>query len=373
MSLQLDLSIVRDGFELAVNTCLPSDGTTVIFGPSGSGKTSLLRCIAGLENASGSLCFNDQPWQGPGQKPLAVHKCPIGYVFQEASLFEHLSVQGNLDFARKRAAVKPGTSITPATAGNNSHHLGAADIIAMLGIEPLLQRAPQQLSGGERQRVAIARALLNQPKLLLLDEPLAALDDARKEEILPYLERLKRHQIPMLYVTHSKAELSRLADHLLCLDRGKVVLQGPMSAVCDAPEFPLNSGEDAGVVLDARIDNVDEHWQLASARIQTATSTDCIALRNMHYQLQQAVRLRIMASDVSLAADNPSQSSSVNNCLPCTIAMELADSHPATVLFELHSQAGTRLLARVTRKSAHQLALKPGSQVWAMIKSVAVL
>ena len=208
---------------LDIDTRIPAKGVTAIYGHSGSGKTSLLRCIAGLEKApNGSLAIHKDDWQATWQDSnifLPVHKRPIGYVFQEASLFAHLNAEKNLRYAIKRADKKVTQEFYQR-------------VIAVMGINDILERYPNQLSGGERQRIAIARALLIQPRLLLMDEPLAALDHQRKQEILPYLEKLQQSfDIPILYVSHSMDEVARLADHIVVLDQGKVIAEGKLTDV----------------------------------------------------------------------------------------------------------------------------------------------
>ncbi len=218
------LRVPREGFLLDVDLPLPASGITVLFGASGSGKTTVLRCVAGLERAEqGRVQIGAELWQDETQRVFVpTWRRALGYVFQEASLFEHLTVQGNLQFGLKRTSA-------PAA--------GLVAAIELLGIGHLLARWPAQLSGGERQRVAIARALATQPRLLLLDEPLAALDAARKQEILPWLERLRDElKMPMLYVTHSADELARLADHLVVLEQGRVKTQG-RSRCCRATRW----------------------------------------------------------------------------------------------------------------------------------------
>jgi ABC-type sulfate/molybdate transport systems ATPase subunit len=215
------------GFTLDVDLELPSRGITALFGHSGSGKTTLLRCIAGLERPSnGYLAIDGALWQDDASF-LPTHRRPIGYVFQEASLFPHLSVQGNLDYGAKRCGCRPTSA-------------DFQKVIDLLGIGALLDRKPDRLSGGERQRVAIARALLTAPRLLLMDEPLAALDLARKNEILPYLERLHDElEIPVLYVSHAPDEVARLADHLVVMDGGSAVAQGPLADVLSRIDLPI--------------------------------------------------------------------------------------------------------------------------------------
>ena len=224
--IQLNLSLTRDGFAFNIALELPARGVTVFFGPSGSGKTTLLRCVAGLEQATGKVIIGDDIWQDSSNRVFEpTWARDLGYVFQEASLFEHMNVRENLNFGIKRVR-KPGAKKA----------LGFA--IELLGIAHLLNRAIQGLSGGERQRVAIARALATQPRILLLDEPLASLDIARRQEILPWLENLhKELEIPVLYVTHSMQELTQLADHVVLLNNGAAQLHGPLAEIFSNPEF----------------------------------------------------------------------------------------------------------------------------------------
>ena len=222
---------------------LPGSGITVLFGASGSGKTSVLRCVAGLERAHPGLVVVDgEVWQDDtAQVFLPTHQRALGYVFQESSLFAHLDVLGNLRYGLKRARSAQAEA-TLQTA------------IELLGIGRLLQRRPGQLSGGERQRVAIARALATSPRLLLLDEPMAALDLARRQEIMPWLERLRDElHIPMLYVTHSADELARLADHLVVLEGGQVKAAGPVDQVLSSVHLPMVLGDDAGALLRGQV------------------------------------------------------------------------------------------------------------------------
>ena len=238
MSLDITLDLPFADFRLQVDLHLPGRGITALFGPSGSGKTSLLRCVAGLERAPhGQISVNGECWQGsPRRHFLAPHKRALGYVFQEASLFAHLSVRANLAFGQKRS---PGKARLDEIAG-------------LLGIDGLLDRQPVSLSGGERQRVAIARALLTSPRLLLMDEPLAALDLKRKLEILPYLERLHDElSVPIIYVSHAPDEVARLADHLVLLHEGRMVASGPLGETLAPADLPPAFADDAGVVIEA--------------------------------------------------------------------------------------------------------------------------
>lgn len=355
--LQIRLRVAREAFELAVDLTLPSTGITVLFGPSGSGKTTLLRGVAGLERGCrGRVQIGAEVWQDDAQaRCLPTWQRPLGYVFQEASLFEHLTVRGNLRFGLKRSR-----------APDADRALDSA--IGLLGIERLLDRLPGQLSGGERQRVAIARALATQPRLLLLDEPLAALDLARKQEILPWLERMRDElQLPMLYVTHSADELARLADQLVVLDQGRVRAAGPAAAVMSSIDRPVLLADDVGALLSGQMAERDERWHLS----RVAFDGGSLWLRDIGLPIGHAVRLRVLARDVSLAIDEPS-GSSIQNHLPCTIESWAPDAHPSQVL--VRASVGTStLVARITGRAFDALGLEPGRQAWLQVKSVALL
>lgn len=352
-------NLAYPGFSLDVDVHLPGRGVTVLLGNSGSGKTSLLRCIAGLERAKhGYLQVNGQVWQDTQSGHyLPTHQRPLGYVFQEASLFAHLNVRENLEFGLKRIA-------------SAARRVELAHALELLGIEHLLERMPARLSGGERQRVGIARALLTSPKLLLMDEPLAALDPQRKSEILPYLQRLHTElQIPIVYVSHSPDEVARLADHLVLLAAGKVLASGPISQMLTRLDLPLALGEDAGAVVCGRVSGFAADYQLLSLRFPD--SELCVQVAHTPLAIDSAVRFKVQARDVSLALERPVQSSIVN-VLPVTIAHFAAADNSAHVLVSLDMQ-GTTLLARITRYSQAQLGLQAGQQLWAQIKSVALL
>lgn len=355
--IQATLQLTRPDFTLDVDMQLPDKGVSVLFGHSGSGKTTLLRCLAGLEKAQGELRFNDQLWQS-GKQFLPTFKRPLAYVFQESSLFDHLTADGNLRFAMQRAR--------GAVSERDYQH-----ITGLLGIGHTLQRLPAQLSGGERQRVAIARALLSKPQLLLMDEPLASLDEQRKQEILPYLEQLKNDlDLPIIYVTHSAAEVARLADYLLALKGGCVVASGTLNETLTRMDFPLILGEDAGVVLQGRVSQRDGHWHLA--QITFGEEDDgVIWLRDGGQDTGTAVRARILARDVSLAL-SPRDDSSIQNCLPCVVEAIGDDEHAALALVKVRV-GNTALLSRMTRRSVQQLNLTPGLALWAQVKSAALV
>ena len=342
------------GFTLDVDLNLPGRGVTALFGHSGSGKTSLLRCIAGLERAScGRLVFKGKIWQDE-KTWLPTHRRPIGYVFQEASLFPHLSILGNLQFGQKRS--------------DGAGRVGLDAAIELLGIGHLLERKPDTLSGGERQRVGIARALAVGPEILLMDEPLAALDLKRKQEILPYLERLHDElDIPVIYVSHSPDEVARLADHIVAMDGGRAVAAGPLGETLARLDLPIRLGEDVGVVLDATVGEIDAEWHLA--RVDFAGGS--LWTRDHAVPVGKRVRVRVLARDVSLALDEPGMSS-IQNCLDGCVESIAADDHPGLLLVRV--QVGASLLvARLTRRSAAQLGIAPGLPVKVQVKSVALM
>jgi molybdate transport system ATP-binding protein len=353
VSIQAQFRLARAGFALDVALELPGRGVTAVFGPSGSGKTTLLRCIAGLEHAAGRLDVKGQVWQDDGNF-VPPHRRSLGYVFQEARLFPHLSVAGNLDFAERRSGAAP--------VGDREY------IVDLLGLDALLDRVPDTLSGGERQRVAIARALLTSPRLLLLDEPLASLDHARKQEILPCLERLRDElHIPLIYVSHSADEVARLAEHIVVMDGGRSVAQGPLAETLARLDLPIALGDDVGVVFSGVVKERDAEWHLA----RIAFNGGELWVRDSGVAVGRAVRLRILARDVSIALSRHDDAS-IMNLLPVTVRASAEEDHPAQVLVQL--QAGeTKLLARLTRHSVQRLGLVPGQTVWAQIKAVALI
>lgn len=353
-------AIAYPGFSLDVELQLPGRGVSALFGHSGSGKTTCLRAIAGLERPPGGLLrVNGEVWQDDSQGIfLPTHRRPLGYVFQEASLFPHLSVRRNLEFGMKRVG----------DVGNAGGAARWEQAVELLGIEPLLERHPDRLSGGERQRVAIARALLTQPRLLLLDEPLAALDGKRKAEILPYLERLHDElDIPMLYVSHAPDEVARLADHLVLLDNGRVAASGPLQQTLARLDLPPAFADDAGVVLHTEVGAHEDADHLT--RLDFAGGAIYVSRRPE--ALGSPLRCRVHARDVSLTLEKQS-GSSILNIIAATVVDFAATDSPAQVLVRLDA-AGTPLLARITRRSKEQLGLQPGKALWAQIKAVALL
>ncbi|WP_051229007.1 molybdenum ABC transporter ATP-binding protein [Paludibacterium yongneupense] len=352
--LELKIALTHPGFALAVDLELPGHGVSALFGPSGSGKTTLLRAIAGLEkNARGHIRINGECWQD-GKGSLPTHRRALGYVFQEANLFEHLSVRGNLEFGFRRAS--------------GARRDRFERTVELLDIGPMLARRPATLSGGEKQRVAIARALVTEPRLLLLDEPLAALDAARKRDILPYLERLHTElDIPVLYVSHAPDEVAQLADHLVLLQDGAVIAHGPLREMLARLDLNEAFGDEHTVVLETRIGRHEDDDHLS--RLDFAGGNILVARRPE--SPGHGLRCRIDARDVSLTL-HASEDSSILNILPAIVDAIADTRNPANVLVRL-DVGGTPLLARITRRSLHRLGLAPGTRVWAQIKSVALL
>ncbi len=346
-------------FTLDAAFSAPATGITALFGPSGCGKTAVLRCLAGLTHLPGSNCaVGGAVWQDD-KTFLPTWRRPIGYVFQEASLFPHLSVRRNLLYA---AGIAPPRGSPQA--------IGFDEAIELLGLENLLERSPRNLSGGERQRVAIGRALLSQPKLLLMDEPLSALDRLTKDEILPFLERLhERLLLPVVYVSHDMAEVEHLADHLVLMESGRVIASGPLATLQSDPELPLAINRDAAVNFDAVVTNYDAAYGLLSLRIDGGELVVPAApfARGAHR------RLRIAASDVSLLV-SPQQRSSILNALPVRVIARrpIGENEMIVVLGLGLEGAGAQLLARVTRLSWDRLELQEGKDIWAQVKGVSL-
>lgn len=351
--IQIKVQLNRGTFDLAVDVTVPGRGITAIFGRSGSGKTSLLRCLAGLEpDCQGDIIVRGEKWQ---ESPvfLPTHRRPIGYVIQTPNLFPHLSVRGNLEFAEKRAV---------------TGSLSFEQIVEMLALESLLDRHVDRLSGGERQRVAIARALLIGPQLLLMDEPLASLDNQSKKDIMPFLERMHRElDIPVIYVSHSAEEVSRLADYLVVVDAGRVVGEGPLEQMLARLDFPVKLEDDAGVVWEGRVLEQDEQWQL----VRVGTAGGGVWVRSSGVETDASIRLRILARDVSLALSHHDDSS-ILNILPGEVEEVSTETEQNAALVRVRVGEAA-LLARLTLRSVDRLELAAGKQVWVQIKSAALV
>jgi len=334
-NVKLKHSIDKGSFHLEVDTEIPSVGITGIFGESGSGKTTLLRCIAGLE--------------GPQRGSQPVHQRRIGYVFQDPQLFAHLSVRKNIEFGMRR---------------NSDAVVSVEEIAKLLEVENLLDRSVTELSGGESQRVSIARVLCQSPRLILMDEPLSALDERRRNEVLPYLDRLHAEtSVPIIYVSHNIDEICRLSDHLLVLDDGKLVAEGGLQDTLARIDLPQLGGRNAGAVIEATQTRYDDEFDLTLFNFSGGE----LWVNGRHEPT--SVRLRISASDISLSRV-AAESTTILNILPAVIEATAAES-AATELIRLRL-GDDMLVARITRRSLKQLGLQIGDEVYVQIKSVTV-
>lgn len=370
MTISVNVTLSRGNFTLEAQFEAPGKGVTAVFGRSGSGKSTLLRVLAGLEfpQPGGVVSVNGVTWLGQGIN-VPVHQRRVGYVFQEPGLFPHLSVRGNLEYAwKRRFAREPQTETV---AGARSGEPAFEEVTALLGLEHFLGRNPVTLSGGEKQRVAIARALLSSPALLLMDEPLAALDLHSKEEILPFLDRLFASTgVPVLYVSHAPDEVARLADHLLLMEEGSVRAQGPLEDVLGRVDSPLARADDAFSVIHCEIVELNGPCHLS---VLGTASGDSVYVPRVTVGQRQKIRLRINARDVSLCNQRP-VGSSILNILQATIAQISAPDGKGQQLVQLRlAGSGELLLARISEYSGQQLALAQGMSIYCQIKAIALL
>lgn len=341
-------------FRLDVDFAVPMRGITALFGPSGCGKTSVLRSVAGLNHVPGDIRIGSETWQDASHF-VPTHKRPLGYVFQEASLFPHFTVRQNLVYGQKRAR-------------GAQTHIEFDEIVDLLGIRHLIERAPQNLSGGERQRVSIGRALLSQPRLLLMDEPLSALDRMAKDDILPYFEALHANlRIPILLVTHDMSEVERLADHLVLMREGRVVASGPLEAVLGAPDSPLAARRDFAAVLPGTVLRKEPD----GVAVIGIAGREFLVLAD-RLSVNDTVRVRIAAADVSIARSRH-EGSSILNALPARVTgIDALTEHEASVRLDIGLGVPAPIRARITRRSLGMLGLAEGDEVVAQIKSVAL-
>jgi molybdate transport system ATP-binding protein len=359
--LQLRSRLQRTGFTLDLDLTLPERGISALYGPSGCGKTTALRIIAGLEaTANGRVTIGSEVWQDSANGVFRpVHQRAVGLVFQEASLFDHLSVEGNLKFGFQR---------TPRADRRQAWD----ESIELLGIEKLLLRKPHELSGGERQRVAIARALAASPRVLLMDEPLAAIDAQRKAEILPWLERLHSElDVPVLYVTHSLDEVAHLADHLVVLEQGRALASGPSMDLLSRSDLPMARSGDASALIEGVIGNAGEGPGIVHVDFEGGSLLLPWA-RAKPAPTAQRVRVRIQARDVSIALQR-AENTSVLNILPATVT-EVREEGLEQMMVSLRlGESASTLLSRISALSAQRLALHPGMPVFAQIKGIAMV
>lgn len=357
MRVKAQFELAYEGFALKVDLDLPGRGVTTLFGPSGSGKSTILRCIAGLERSpSGYMSVGAEVWQDEARKVfLTTQQRSLGYVQQASQLFSHLSVEKNLAYGYKR---------TP----QHERRLKWGQVIEMLAIGHLLARQPYNLSGGEQQRVAIGRALLASPKLLLMDEPLAALDIARKRELLPFIRRLHDElDIPVIYVSHSLQEVVQITDTLVLLHDGNNVATGPMTELCSALALSSYLGDMSGSVIDTTIAAHEAEFGLS----QLSFPGGHFFVPQQALPVGQHQRVHILARNVGIALEAPSVATSFLNILPARIiAVAAPDHHSHSVQIKL--DIGVPLLASISLKSLHTLKLVPGQSCFAMIKAVSL-
>lgn len=348
---------MRGDFSLDVKWRTEGAGVVGVFGPSGAGKSTLLRCLAGLEpRCQGMLRIGEDRWQD-SERGICVppHRRGVGMVFQDSRLFSHLNVRGNLEYAYRRSP-------------QAERRLGFDQVVSWMDIAALLPRTVSLLSGGERQRVALARSLLSQPRLLLLDEPLAALDQRRKSETLPYLKRLREElAIPIVYVSHNLDELVECADDLLLMEHGQLLAFGPITEMLGRVDSPLAHRDDAGALIEGIVVEHDDQYHLS----YLAVGTQRLAVGRLALVIGAAVRLRIHARDVALSLDMPRHSTLLNIVEARVIALA-SGAHAGQVMVKLDVE-GRALLARITRKSADALTLRDDMRVYALVKSVALM
>jgi molybdate transport system ATP-binding protein len=355
VTLEIDLTLERPGgFRLGACFNAPGRGVTALFGGSGSGKTTVLRCVAGLERVRGHCCVQGEIWQD-ARRFLPGHRRPIGYVFQEASLFPVLSVRANLEFGWRLVE-------------SAARRIAFDEAVELLGIAPLMTRATARLSGGERQRVAIARALLTSPRLLLMDEPLSALDHASKEAIIPYLQRVfDELGLPVLYVSHHPDEVARLADHMVLMEAGRVRASGEAADLMTRLDLPLARFDSASAFLDGQVAGHDDSFHLT----YIDTNGGRFTVPREDLKIGKRARVQIHARDVSLALTDH-HDTSILNILPARV-LDTHDLDPSQLLVRLALEDGQNLLARITRRSGVALGLHEGMPLYAQVKSVALV
>ena len=347
--LELAFRLDRGDFRLEIDQTLPVAGLTAIFGPSGSGKSTLLRAIAGFERTGGRIVLDGDIWED-GRRFCPPHARRVGYVFQEPRLFAHLDVAGNLAFAARRSGM--GADI--------------ADMVRRLGLAPLMDRRTHQLSGGEAQRVALARALLGRPRLLLMDEPLSALDAARRAEILPLIEQIRDDgRLPILLVSHALSEVARLAGQMLALAGGRVAGFGPVAAIlADRGAAAAFGGADPGSLIETRHDGAEAD---GLSRLRFAGGTVLVPAQD--FGPGEPVRLLVQAREVMIARDRPEGLSALNILAARVVSVTALDPSACEVRLDC---GGTALRARITLRSARVLDLAPGVHCHAILKSVAL-
>jgi molybdate transport system ATP-binding protein len=355
--LAVTLAAQLGAFTLDVAFAAPARGVTALFGASGAGKTTIVNAIAGLARArEGRIAIGERVLLDTARGiDVPVHRRGIGYVFQEARLFPHMSVAANLRYGARRARGRP-------------QRVSFDDAVAFLGIGHLLARRPAALSGGERQRVALGRALLAQPELLLLDEPLASLDQPRRAEILPHFEWLRDEAlVPIVYVSHAIDEVVRLATRVIVLDGGRVVAQGDVDDVFSRGDLRAYTGRrfEGGTVLTARVTRHDGRLALT----ELAFGANSMVIPRVDAQVGALMRVRILARDVALARSEPLEISVSNRWRGVVREIVARDGPYVEVSVDV---GGAHIWALVTRNSVERLGLAPGADAWCLVKTVSL-
>ena len=340
---------------LDCNFAVPNEGITVLFGPSGAGKTTLLNCIAGLESAEQALFKIDHEIIDDSKVKICtpVHQRRIGYVFQDGRLFPHLSVKKNLEYGQLRST-------------SQSKNMNFDDVVELFGLARHIHQYPQQLSGGEKQRVALARALLANPRMLLLDEPISALDYSAKRELIPYLNQIHTQlTIPVIYVSHDLKEILQLGDFIIVIDKGKIVDSGDLKILCKTQPL-LTEEQGASFILDGVVTELDAQHGISTVNCDG----NLIQISGNKLQLNQPARILVNARNVSLSLSR-AQDSSILNILPVTVH-KIYEANSGKQLVECHMGA-IFILALLSPRSVEKLALKPGDNVFAQFKATALL
>ena len=353
--LTIQSKLLLDNFSFESSETLELNGITALFGPSGSGKTTLLRIIAGLEDgATGFVSYDNEIWQDTNNRIcVPPYGRRIGYVFQDGRLFSHLTVEDNLRYSHKRAHQNvEGKKI-----------IGFIEAVESLELQTLLHRYPNSLSGGEQQRVAMGRALLQSPQLLLMDEPLSALDLKRKAEIIPYIESVASHfKIPILYVTHNIEEATRLAHKMILLSSGRIVASGEIGEILERVDlWPLTGRLEAGALLQATVGSTKE------GMTHLLIGEEILKIPAVNIQPKTKARLRVQAKEVAVATKLPAHLSIRNILTARLLSIDIKEATFAELLLDV---GGQHLRSRVTREAVKELELKEGQQVYALIKSV---